>query len=148
MNNIIAITIGDINGIGIEILINAWKKNKIKKFILFTDIVRLKKLIKKKKINLKFNIIKNKNKNLKLDYRKINIFSYNSNSDEEQFITVPVKDARQMLFRTCHPTINKQDECLKEGIAKKIDNVTDYMVKNYTLNNYPHSFEFVNIENE
>ena len=48
MNNIIAITIGDINGIGIEILINAWKKNKIKKFILFTDIVRFKKLIKKK----------------------------------------------------------------------------------------------------
>ena len=29
MNKIIAITIGDINGIGIEILIEAWKKRKM-----------------------------------------------------------------------------------------------------------------------
>ena len=48
MHNIVAITIGDINGIGIEILINSWKKNKIKKFILFTDIVRLESFFKKK----------------------------------------------------------------------------------------------------
>ena len=33
MNNLIAITIGDINGIGIEILIKLWKKIKLK--ILF-----------------------------------------------------------------------------------------------------------------
>ena len=29
MNNLVAITIGDINGVGIEILIDAWKKKKI-----------------------------------------------------------------------------------------------------------------------
>ena len=45
MLNIVAITIGDINGIGIEILINSWKKNKIKKFILFTDIVKLERFM-------------------------------------------------------------------------------------------------------
>ncbi len=38
MTNLIAITIGDINGIGIEILIKLWKKNKINKIILFTNI--------------------------------------------------------------------------------------------------------------
>ena len=36
MTNLIAITIGDINGIGIEILIKLWKKNKINKIIFFT----------------------------------------------------------------------------------------------------------------
>ena len=33
MTNLIAITIGDINGIGINILINTLKKNKINKFV-------------------------------------------------------------------------------------------------------------------
>ena len=39
MNKIKAITIGDINGIGIEILLKTWKQNKINNFILFTNIV-------------------------------------------------------------------------------------------------------------
>ena len=42
MTNLIAITIGDINGIVIEILIKLWKKNKINKIILFTNINFLK----------------------------------------------------------------------------------------------------------
>ena len=83
MNNIIAITIGDINGIGIEILINSWKKNKIKKFILFTDIVKLERFTKKKNFNLKINIVNEKNNNLNFDFNKINIFSYHSKSNEE-----------------------------------------------------------------
>ena len=81
MHNIVAITIGDINGIGIEILINSWKKNKIKKFILFTDIVRLESFFKKKKINLKINIVKKENNKIRLDYNRI--FSYNSISNED-----------------------------------------------------------------
>ena len=38
MNKLIAITIGDINGIGIEILIKSWQDKKIKNFILVTNI--------------------------------------------------------------------------------------------------------------
>ena len=83
MPKIVAITIGDINGIGIEILINSWKKNKIKNFILFTDITKLKRFIKKKNINLKINIVKKENNKIRLDYNKINIFSYNSKSNED-----------------------------------------------------------------
>ena len=49
MTNLIAITIGDINGIGIEILIKLWKKNKINKIILFTNINYFKNFFKKKK---------------------------------------------------------------------------------------------------
>ena len=37
MNKLIGVTIGDIKGIGIHILINEWKKNKIKNFILITN---------------------------------------------------------------------------------------------------------------
>ena len=83
MLNIVAITIGDINGIGIEILINSLKKNKIKKFILFTDIVRLERYFKKKNLNLKINIVKKENNKIRLDYNAINIFSYNSTSNED-----------------------------------------------------------------
>ena len=53
MNKLIAITIGDINGIGIEILIKIMEKKKIKNFILFTNIDIIKKYLKKKKIKFK-----------------------------------------------------------------------------------------------
>ena len=53
MNKLIAITIGDINGIGIDILIKTWKKKKIKNFILFTNIKIFKKYLKKRKIKIK-----------------------------------------------------------------------------------------------
>ena len=83
MRNVIAITIGDINGIGIEILINAWQKNKIINFILFCDVDKLEKYLKKKKIRLKINLIKKKEKNFNLSFNKINIFSYNTKSNIE-----------------------------------------------------------------
>ena len=47
MSKFVAVTIGDIKGIGIKILLETWKKNKIKNFILFTDIEILKKNIEK-----------------------------------------------------------------------------------------------------
>ena len=47
MNKLIAITIGDINGIGIDILIKTWKDKKIKNFILITNIDILVKVLKK-----------------------------------------------------------------------------------------------------
>ena len=53
MNSIVAITIGDINGIGIKILIDLWKKNSLRNFILFTDIKVFKEYVKKKQIKNK-----------------------------------------------------------------------------------------------
>ena len=44
MNKIVAITIGDMNGIGLDILYKSWKENKINNFILITNIVIFKKL--------------------------------------------------------------------------------------------------------
>ena len=68
-SDIIAITIGDINGIGIDILIKTWNDKKIKSFILFSDILEFKKYLKKK-INIDLNIV---NKNTKLKIKKINL---------------------------------------------------------------------------
>ena len=49
---IIAVTIGDINGIGIEILIKLWKSKKIHNFILITNNKLFNKYLIKKKIKL------------------------------------------------------------------------------------------------
>ena len=57
MNKLIAVTIGDINGIGIEILINDFKKNKERNFVLFTNIEIFKKFKIKNNIKLKINQI-------------------------------------------------------------------------------------------
>ena len=83
MNKLVAITIGDINGIGIDILIKTWKKNKLKNFILISNIEILKKYLKKRKINIKLNLIKPNQKNLNYVSNKINIFSYEVKSTED-----------------------------------------------------------------
>ncbi len=53
MNNLIAVTIGDIKGIGIEILIKEWKKGNIKNFVLITNYKLFKIYIASKKISIK-----------------------------------------------------------------------------------------------
>ncbi len=83
MSKIIAITIGDIDGIGIELLLRAWREKKINNFILFTDLKILENYIKKKNIKVEINLIKKKIKIKKLDNKKINIFSFSSKSNEE-----------------------------------------------------------------
>ena len=60
MNKLIAITIGDINGIGIDILIKTWREKKIRNFILITNIKILNKILKKRKIKLILNIVNEK----------------------------------------------------------------------------------------
>ena len=54
MNDLIAITIGDIEGIGIHLLLREFKNKKIKNFILFTNfnIFIEQTNFSKKKINI------------------------------------------------------------------------------------------------
>ena len=47
MNSLIAVTIGDIKGIGIHILIDLWSKNKIRNFVIFSDHKIIKKYVYK-----------------------------------------------------------------------------------------------------
>ncbi len=87
MSKLVGITIGDINGIGINILIDSWRKNKIKDFILFTDYTVLKKFLKKSNYKLKINLIHKINEedsqNIKFIQGKINVYSYKSISLED-----------------------------------------------------------------
>lgn len=66
---IIAVTIGDINGIGIEILIKLWKLKKINNFILVTNKKLFNKYLIRKKIKLPIKTFD--------EYQKDNFFKMN-----------------------------------------------------------------------
>ena len=85
MHSFVAITIGDINGIGIKILIDLWKKNKLANFILFTDIKIFKKYLKKNKLKININLVNNKKNNNIINFvnKKFNIYTFNSLSLED-----------------------------------------------------------------
>ena len=83
MNKYIAVTIGDINGIGMEILIKSWKKKQIKNFIIFTNIKIIKNYFKTKNIVKHLNTIDIKKKNYNYQSNKINIYSFNAKSLED-----------------------------------------------------------------
>ena len=72
--NLIAISIGDIDGIGIEILINLWKKKTINKFVLFTNKKIFNKFLIKNKIKLDINVVNLNYNNIKYLNSKFNIF--------------------------------------------------------------------------
>ena len=79
--NHIAVTVGDINGIGIEIFIKLWKSKKNNKFVLFTNHNLIKRFFKRKNINLPINLLNKKLNNFKKKY--INIYSYKAKNNEE-----------------------------------------------------------------
>ena len=73
MNKLIAITIGDIKGVGINLLIKLYNKKKINNFILFTNIEIFKKNIKFP--FSKINLINDSNIN-NYNKKKLNIYSF------------------------------------------------------------------------
>mgnify|MGYP001482439560 CR=1 FL=1 len=52
-SNLTAVSIGDIKGIGIQILIKAWKRKKLGDFVLITNYELFNKYIIKNRITLK-----------------------------------------------------------------------------------------------
>ena len=52
-NNLTAVTIGDIKGIGIQILIKVWKSKEIRDFVLITNYELFNRYILKNKISIK-----------------------------------------------------------------------------------------------
>ena len=80
MNNLIAITIGDIKGIGIHILLDAWKNKKISNFILLSNVEILSKFLKDINFKCEINVIDLKRKKINYISEKLNVFSYKCNS--------------------------------------------------------------------
>jgi len=79
--NYIAVTIGDINGIGIEIFIKLWKSRKNNQFILFSNRNFINRFFKRKKIKVPINLINNNFNNFKKNY--LNIYDYKVRNNNE-----------------------------------------------------------------
>ena len=83
MSKIIAVTIGDIKGIGIEILINEWKKNNLTNFVLFTSYKLFKKYIISKNINIKIYKSTINNEKLIISKNSFNIFDIKASNNDQ-----------------------------------------------------------------
>tara|TARA_Y200000002_G_scaffold275847_1_gene230099 strand:- start:50 stop:1027 length:978 start_codon:yes stop_codon:yes gene_type:complete len=86
MNKLIAVTIGDINGIGIDIFLNLIVTKKIKKVVLFSNYRLINNYLKNNKLNLKINLVNNSSHNLKYKSNHLNVFTYYSKSNVENTI--------------------------------------------------------------
>ena len=80
-DNLIAITIGDINGVGLEIILKLWEKNNYRKFVIFSNYSLLEKKIKNYNSRIKINIVNNNKNKLVFNKFKINVFNYDAKSN-------------------------------------------------------------------
>ena len=96
---IIAVTIGDIDGIGIELLIKLWKLKKITNFILITNYILFNKYLNKKKIKLPIKVIKQKEKIDFLSSKYFFIFNITAKNN--------IDNTYQSLIRGYYLTIEK-----------------------------------------
>ena len=83
MSKLIGVTIGDIQGIGIEILIKEWKRKRVKNFVLITNYILFKKYISTKKTNIKTYRSSVKNNKLIVSKDSFNIFDINASNDDQ-----------------------------------------------------------------
>ncbi len=143
MNKLIAVSIGDINGIGIELLIKLVLNNQIKNIVLFTDIKAIKKYISKRNYKIKTNIF-SKNYIYKNNY--LNIFSYISKSPEDNtlksiklahkkcleknfigMVTLPIR--KDLIIKKIMPNFIGHTEYLQKLEKKKYSNMILYHKK-------------------
>ena len=131
MNKPVAITIGDINGIGIQILLNNWKNNKLKNFIIFTNKFILKNYLKKNNLNILLNIINIDDEKLILNKLRLNIFSYNADTQELNTY-LSLKFAYDFCKKgLCKGIINLplRKDLIKKKINKKFIGQTEFYKK-------------------
>ena len=81
MNKYVCITIGDIKGIGYEILLNSYNNNEVRNFILFSNFKIIKKKLKVKKN--KINIINQHSNKYIVKPDHFNIFNYDAKNNFE-----------------------------------------------------------------
>ena len=132
MNSIVAITIGDINGIGIKILIDLWKKNSLRNFILFTDIKVFNEYLKKNKLKININLVNNKNDdNIKFVKREFNIYSFDSVSLEDNTYKSLKYSYKYCKIKFCKGliTLPLRKDLIINKIDKKFIGHTEYFQK-------------------
>ena len=131
MNKTIGVTIGDVNGIGIDILIETWKQKKFNNFILFTDIRIIKSYFKKKNIKIKINIVNSKYKEINIIKNGFNIFDFKSISYEDNTYKSLKFAYEYTLKKICIGiiTLPLRKDLIKENINKNFIGQTEYFQK-------------------
>ena len=112
MSKLIAVSIGDIKGIGIEILIKEWKSRRIRNFVLITNYKLFKKYLSSKKIYIKTYESSIKNNKLFFSKDSFNIFdiktlNYNQNTLESLKISYQLVKKKYFIGIVTLP-INKK----------------------------------------
>ena len=133
MNNLIAVTIGDPKGIGLEILIKLFINKKISNFVLFTNKTLIKKYLRDKKYHLNINEINDQT--FKADSKYLNIYSYNSKSYSENTL-------KSIYFA--------HNECIKNNYLGMITLPIrkDIIIKNYQSDFIGHTEYLQKLENK
>ena len=131
MNKLVAITIGDIQGIGIDILIKTWRERKLKNFILISNIQILKKYLKKRNINLNFNLINIHQQELNFVNNKINVFSYNAKSIEDNTYKSLIYGYELCITKRCIGliTLPLRKDIIKNSVDKNFVGHTEFFQK-------------------
>ena len=131
MNKVIAVTIGDIDGIGLDILLKTWKDKKIKNIILITNIDILLKSLKKRKVNIRYNLIKYEKTELNLVKNKLNILSYKAYSLEDNTYQSLNYAYQLCLSKKCIGmiTLPLRKDLIKNKIDKKFIGHTEFFQK-------------------
>tara|TARA_Y100000590_G_scaffold178670_1_gene203833 strand:+ start:2043 stop:3023 length:981 start_codon:yes stop_codon:yes gene_type:complete len=80
MNKFTCVTIGDLDAIGIRILLDLYKEKKIKNFILFTNKKIIFKFFKKIKSSVKINIVNEHKNDFNYEKNKLNIFNFKADN--------------------------------------------------------------------
>ena len=120
IKSFIAVTIGDIKGIGIQLLIDLIIKKKINNFILFTNYNIIKKYLDKNKIKIKIVDIRNKKNNILVNkYNILYIYSFNTKNNIENSYKSLINSYKYTKKNNLKGIINLPIN--KEKIIKHID---------------------------
>ena len=146
--NIKAVTIGDIEGIGIQLLIRLWKfkRKKIGKFFLISNFLLLKKYLKRNKINAsitKISDLSNLNKTLNSSIPIYDISADNDISNSyksiitgyklnkkpmcSSLITLPIN--KEKIIKKINKNFTGHTELLQKLDKKKYSNMIFYSKK-------------------
>ena len=128
MNNLIAVTIGDIEGIGIHLLLKEWRKRNLKNFVIISNykIFLQFNLLKKEKTNLIENI-----KDLNYDSSKINILNFKTNnkfSNTYDSLNIAYKFTKKKYFIGIL-TLPLNKDKINKYVSKKFIDQTSFFSK-------------------
>ena len=135
---LIAVTIGDIDGIGIELLINLWKLKKINNFILITNYSLFDKYLKKNNIKLPIKIIKQNKNNSFYPREKFFIFNIKAKSNIENTYQSLVQSYNLTIKKYCNGivTLPLNKKKISSYLKKNFRGQTEFFQK---LDNKKHS---------